>query len=233
MTDHWSFGLACFVSLFTVVDPPGVIPIFMSMTNDLSAKQSQRVARRAVLTAMGILIGFAISGEFVFRLFSITVNSLRVAGGVIFFMMGYEMLQAKLSRTQHTSEETERQFANDIAITPLGVPMICGPGAITSVILFMGQAESPIQQILVLLAIVLVMGLTWLSLVFGRRVLGFLGDSGNKVLMRLMGLIVMAIAVEFFFAGLTPLVQKMFPASQTAATQSAGVVPAGPAPAGH
>ena len=134
----FEFALLSFISMFTMVNPIGVIPVYTAMTAKLSPQESHRVARKASLTALIILLAFALTGQWIFRFFSISVNSLRVVGGVIFFMMGYEMLQAHLSRTQF-DDETNHEYINDISITPLGIPIICGPGAITTSILLMNE----------------------------------------------------------------------------------------------
>ncbi len=202
------FALLSFVSLFTMVNPLGAIPIFSSMTASLPHHQVRRTAVRATLTAFVILFLFALTGPFVFNFFHISLHSLRVVGGIIFFIMGYEMLQARLTRTMY-DDESETRFVEEIAITPLGIPMICGPGAITSVIILMNQSSSFVEKGILLTVILLVLVLTCLILISGKKILAALGDSGNKVLLRLMGLIVMMIAVEFFFAGLKPIVKEM------------------------
>lgn len=125
----FEFGLLCFTTLFTMINPVGVMPLYVSMTNGLTSNQSRKVALKATITAGIILLIFAFTGRFLFNFFSISVHSLRVVGGVIFFFMGYEMLNARLSHTKH-DDETHIDYANDMAITPLGIPMICGPGAI-------------------------------------------------------------------------------------------------------
>ncbi len=203
------FGLLCFVSLFTMIDPIGALPIFTAMTTRLSHHESHRVAFRAALTAWLVLIVFALTGRFVFEFFGISVNSLRIVGGVIFFIMGYEMLEARLTRTK-SDEESVSEYIEDIAITPLGIPLIAGPGAITLVIVLMNEATGNVEkQIALLMAITAVLGLTFVFLIGARQVMHALGHSGNKVLLRVMGLMVMAIAVEFFFNGLRPIVQSM------------------------
>ena len=205
------FGLLCFVSLFTIIDPIGALPVFGSMTSKLSHQESQRVALRAAITAWLVLVLFAFTGRFLFDFFGISVNSLRVVGGIIFFIMGYEMLEARLSRTK-SDEETVTEYIEDIAITPLGIPMIAGPGAITTVIVLMNETGGVIEkEIALILALSGVLILTFLFLIGARQVMRALGHSGNKVLLRIMGLIVMAIAVEFFFNGLRPIVQSMLP----------------------
>ncbi|MBI5649921.1 MAG: MarC family protein [Chloroflexi bacterium] len=199
------FGAFAFVSLFAVIEPLGTLPIYISMTANLTPRESRRVALRATITALIVLIVFALTGRSVFDFFGISVNSLRIVGGIVFFIMGYEMLQARLSRSK-LDEETMAEYIEDVAITPLGIPLIAGPGAITTVILLMNDARALEKQILVFLAIGVVLALTFVFLFSAKRVMARLGNSGNKVLLRLMGLIVMAMAVEFFFAGLRALV---------------------------
>jgi multiple antibiotic resistance protein len=181
------------------------------MTSKLSHADSRRVAFRAALTAWLVLVLFAFTGRVLFDFFGISVNSLRVVGGIIFFIMGYEMLEARLTRTQ-SDEESVTEYIEDIAITPLGIPMIAGPGAITTVIVLMNETTGILEkEVALLLALSLVLLLTFLFLIGTRQVMRALGHSGNKVLLRIMGLIVMAIAVEFFFNGLRPIVHSMIP----------------------
>jgi multiple antibiotic resistance protein len=203
------FGLLCFVSLFTIIDPFGALPVYASMTGKLSHPESRRVALRAALTAWIVLILFALTGRFVFDFFGISVNSLRVVGGIVFFIMGYEMLEARLTRTKSDTESVT-EYIEDIAITPIGIPLIAGPGAITTVIVLMNETTGLIEkEIALILAITAVLTITFLFLIGARQVMHALGHSGNKVLLRIMGLIVMAIAVEFFFNGLKPIAQGM------------------------
>jgi len=204
----FEFALLSFISMFTMVNPIGVVPVFTAMTAKLSPRESHRVARKATFTGAVILLAFALTGQWIFRFFSISVDSLRVVGGVIFFVMGYEMLQARLTRTQF-DDETTHEYINDISITPLGIPIICGPGAITTSILLMNESHTMMEQGVVLGIILGIMLLTYLLLIGAKQVTHVIGENGNKVMLRLMGLIVMVIAVEFFFAGLTPIVREM------------------------
>ena len=206
-----TFGLLCFTSFFTLINPLGVMPVFMSMTAELSVPKRKKTAFKAVAVAFLILMVFALSGQLVFTFFNISVDSFRVAGGIIFFMVGYDMLQARLGKIKVTQSEME-DYVDDISITPLAIPMICGPGAITNAIVLMDDAESfPLKMILIG-SIVLVLLLTLIILIGASRIIGFLGDTGNKILMRIMGLIVMVIAVEFFFSGLGPILQRILSA---------------------
>lgn len=209
MSELWPFAVLTFVSIFTMIDPLGNVPVFIALTEGLSPRDVRRVATRAIVTALFILVLFQFAGQAIFSLFHISPQSLQIVGGIIFFITGYEMLQARLTRSLHDDGPSDRAYANDIAITPLGIPMICGPGAITTVILRMAEADDPIKQGMITLMIILALGITLIMLIGAKSILRFLGESGNKVLLRLMGLIVMAIAVELFFSGLTPYVKAM------------------------
>ena len=202
------FGLLCFTTLFTMMNPVGIIPPYIAMTEHLDPKQSRMVAVRAILVAALVLFLFALTGNFLFNFFSISIHSMRIVGGIIFFILGYEMLNARLSRIQHDQGD-HYAYARDMAITPLAIPIICGPGAITTVIIFMNSADSLDKKMILCGCIIAVIVLTFLMLISGKKILSLLGDSGNKVLMRIMGLILMVIAVEFFFSGLKPILQDI------------------------
>jgi multiple antibiotic resistance protein len=126
-------------------------------------------------------------------------------GGVIFFLMGMDMLQARLGKVKIKESEVKK-YVNDISVTPLAIPMICGPGAITNSIVLMEDATSIGKVSVLFLSVFVVMLLTYLILISSSKILKFLGETGKNVLMRLMGLIVMVIAVEFFFSGLKPII---------------------------
>ena len=153
---------------------------------------------------------FALTGHLIFKIFSISVESLRIVGGIIFFMMGYDMLQARLVRTK-MDENEKVKYASDIAITPLAIPMICGPGSITNAIVLMEDASSNYQKVILIMMLALVLTLALFIFIGAGKIIKLLGETGNKILMRLMGLIVMVIAVEFFFSGLIPILQSAFP----------------------
>jgi len=202
------FAILCFVTLFTMVNPLPVVPIYLAMTSTLSPPQARRAALRATTTALLIMLVFAVGGRFIFQFFHISTDSMRIVGGVLFFLIGFEMLQGRPTRTKH-DDESAAEFVEDIAITPLGTPMLAGPGTIVSVILLMNESRTVLHRVELFVAMFLVIALTFLILVNGQRILSRIGSSGNKVLTRLMGLIVMVIAVESFFAGLSPIVRSM------------------------
>ncbi|HBX50010.1 MAG: antibiotic resistance protein MarC [Bacteroidetes bacterium RIFOXYA12_FULL_35_11] len=211
MTENISFALLCFTSFFTLINPLGVMPIFMTMTGSISNEQRVKTAKKAVIVSFVALIVFAFSGQLLFRFFGISVDSFRVVGGIIFFMMGWDMLQARLVKVKH-DENDIKEYVNDISVTPLAIPMICGPGAITNSIVLMEDANSALKKIILFAAILLVHLLTFFILFSSTKIIKLIGETGNKIMMRLMGLIVMVIAVEFFFSGMKPILQGIFKA---------------------
>lgn len=208
MNELMAFGLLCFTSLFTLINPIGTMPIFMTMTSSLNNESRNKTAKKASIVAFFIIIAFAFSGQLLFNFFGISVHSFRIVGGVIFFIMGMDMLQARLGQVKIKDSEI-KSYISDISITPLAIPMICGPGALTNAIVLMQQAESYDKKVVLIVIIFVVILLTYLILLSSSRIIKLLGETGNNVLMRLMGLIVMVIAVEFFFSGLKPIILEM------------------------
>lgn len=208
MNDAFSFGLLCFTSFFTLINPLSTMPVFMTMTAELSDKERNRTAKKATIVALITIIIFALSGQLLFNFFGISVNSFRVVGGVIFFIMGMDMLQARLGQVKIKDSEV-KTYVNDISVTPLAIPMICGPGAITNSIVLMEDASNLTRKIILFSAILVVMFITYIIFYSSSRIIKMLGQTGINVMMRLMGLIVMVIAVEFFFSGLKPIVLDM------------------------
>ena len=215
MNELFAFGLLAFTSFFTLINPIGTMPIFMTMTASLDNANRTRTARKASIVALLTIILFAFSGQLLFNFFGISVHSFRVVGGVIFFLVGMDMLQARLNRVKIAENEV-KAYVNDISITPLAIPMICGPGALTNAIVMMQDAETVEKKIVLIGVITLVMLLTYIVLYSSSRITNLLGETGNNVLMRLMGLIVMVIAVEFFFSGLKPIILDIVKASADA-----------------
>jgi len=206
--DQLTIILLYFTSFFTLMNPLGIMPVYLTMTSSLTKKERARTAIKATITATATLILFAFAGRYLFDFFGISVAGLKVVGGIIFFIVGYDMLNARLSRMKIKEEEVE-DYVNDISITPLGIPMIAGPGAITNAIVLMGDAPDYASKMMVVIAILLVALVIVFSLLGASGILKFMGEQGTKILTKLMGLIVMVIAVEFFFSGVTPYVQAM------------------------
>ncbi len=208
MSDYLTFALLCLTSFFSVINPLGVMPVFLTMTADLDERNRNRTARKAALVAFVTMCLFALSGKLLFDFFGISVDSFRVVGGIIFLMMGYEMLQARLSRIE-IDEESVHKYVEDISITPLGIPMICGPGAITTSIVLMQDARTVELKLILIIVMALICVITMIALMGAGKFTKLLGETGIKIMTRLMGLIIMVIAIEFFIAGLGPIVKRM------------------------
>jgi multiple antibiotic resistance protein len=209
MSEVITFGILSFTSFFTLINPFGTMPIFMTMTADLDKNHRTKTARKAAVVSFITIIVFAFSGQILFNFFGISVNSFRVVGGVIFFLMGMDMLQARLGKVKLKESEI-KTYVDDISVTPLAIPMICGPGAMTNAIVMMEDADSIEKKIALILGAFLVILCTYLILYSASKIIKTLGQTGINVMMRLMGLIVMVIAVEFFFTGLKPILIDIF-----------------------
>ncbi|PLX09969.1 MAG: antibiotic resistance protein MarC [Marinilabiliales bacterium] len=206
--DNFTTILLYFTSFLTLMNPMGIMPVYLTMTSNLSKRERRKAAIKAVVTATAVLMLFAFAGEYLFSFFGISVAGLKVVGGFLFFIMGYDMLNARLSPIKIKEEDVEK-YVDDIAITPLGIPMIAGPGAITNAIVLMGESGDVPAKMLVVFSILLV-SVVLLSVLIGAvGITKFFGETGNKIMMKLMGLIVMVIAVEFFFSGISPYIQAI------------------------
>jgi multiple antibiotic resistance protein len=200
------FSLMALSSVFFIVDPFATIPAFIVMTaGDTEAKRS-RTARQAAWTCFLVLTVFAVAGSAIFGLFGITPPAFKIAGGLLLFMVALDMLQAKRSGTQEVSEErAEGLEKEEVGVAPIGIPMLAGPGAISTVMVLMGQSRNWWNVIPVFVAITVTALASFYILASANRVRGLLGEIGIRVLIRLMGLVLVAIAVQFFVNGCTDL----------------------------
>ena len=198
------FALLCFTSFFTLTNPLGTMPVFLTMTNGMSDDERKTIVRRATIVSFINLMVFTFSGQFLFKFFGISTNGFRIAGGIIIFTIGFDMLQARYSKAKLKDEEV-KTYVNDISITPLAIPMLCGPGAIANGIMLMEDANTLIKKILLVSVIASVYFITFLILRASTRLNKYMGETGNNVMMRLMGLILMVIAVECFVSGFKPI----------------------------
>ncbi|MBN2693747.1 NAAT family transporter [bacterium] len=209
MLSYFEFALLAATSLFTMMSPISVVPIFLSMVDGKTSEYGKKIAFKSTLTALITLFIFALSGEIIFKFFSISVNSLRVVGGILFFHTGFDMLQSNANKSKGHHESIPDDV-DDGAVTPLGIPMLCGPGSITVTILLMQDAKTIGLKITLLSVIFFITLISFIILVASRKIVKFLGESGTKVMLKIMGLILMVIAVEFFFAGIKPIFRDIF-----------------------
>ena len=207
-----AFATLVFTSLLAMVNPMGALTIFVGLTGDQTTAQRHRTALRACVAAAIILMVFAVFGTAILRFFGITTYAFRIAGGILFVGIGLDMLQAKRSRSKTTPEEEEESAAKatDVGVVPLGIPTLAGPGAITTVIALVGQADDPVMATAVYGAIGAVMLLSLVVLWAGPRLLAFLGQTGINVMTRLMGLLIMVVGVQFVLDGLGTVVREVW-----------------------
>jgi len=215
-----AFLILSFSSLFAVIDPLGVIPFFSGLTAGRKLREKRKILIKALITAFFVLMMFTVVGHQLLGLFGITVDAFRIAGGVIFFGIGLDMLQSK-PRRWHTG--IGKAYAKDIessqdedddddpSITPLAIPMIAGPGSITTVMVLTPQAPAHLGIPLVIAAVLAILLLTGAILMGADAVLAKLGRTGMKVIEKLMGLLVTVIAVQLMIDGITPVIARMIP----------------------
>jgi multiple antibiotic resistance protein len=200
------FSVLALSSIFFLVDPFAAIPSFIAITMGADAARRKRMAFRAALTCFIALTSFAVAGQLIFKMFGITLPAFEIAGGLILLLIGVDMLQAKRSLTQESSSETEEAAEKeDAGIVPLGIPMLAGPGAIASVMVLVGQVKGHGEMIAVLAAIAVTAVASYFVLVGADQVRRVLGETGIRILVRIMGLLLVALAMQFFVNGLTDL----------------------------
>ena len=198
------FALLCFTSFFTLTNPLGTMPVFLTMTHGMDDKERKHIIKRATIIAFIILISFTFCGQFLFWFFGISTNGFRIAAGIIILKIGYDMLQARYSSAKLKDDEI-KAYVNDISITPLSIPMLCGPGAIANGIILMDDAHTWDLKVTLVVMIGVVYLLSYVALRLSTRLVKVIGETGNNVMMRLMGLILMVIAVECFVGGIKPI----------------------------
>ena len=202
------FAVLALSSIFFLVDPFAAIPAFLAITESADPVRRRRMARKGALTCFIVLTGFALGGQLLFRMFGITLPAFEVAGGLILLLIGLDMLEAKRSPTQEASGDTEEAAAKeDAGIVPLGIPMLAGPGAISSVMVLVGQVPNlwHWEMGAILGSITFTCVVTYWVLASASQVRRVMGDTGIRILVRVMGLLLVALAMQFFVNGLTDL----------------------------
>ena len=205
MADLLSFVLLSFSSILIVVNPLAATLIFVSLTGTMEKEAKLRVARDATRFALVILLLFTFTGGWILQLFGISIEAFRIAGGILLFGIGMDMVYAKTSRTQMTAtEKYEGQDADDIAVMPLAIPMIAGPGAITSVIVLMNEAMDMniITLAIVPLAAITAVGITYYMMRHADIIVQRIGQREYRAANRLMGMLLIAISVQFIIIGI-------------------------------
>jgi multiple antibiotic resistance protein len=202
------FSVLALSSIFFLVDPFAAIPSFLAITHSADPARRRRMARKGALTAFIVLTSFAIAGQLIFRMFGITLPAFEIAGGLILLLIGLDMLEARRSPTQETSRDTEEATVKeDAGIVPLGIPMLAGPGAISSVMVLVGQVPTlwHWEMAAILGSIAFTALVTYWVLAGAERVRQVMGETGIRILVRIMGLLLVALAMQYFVNGLTDL----------------------------
>ena len=201
MGNFAQFALVTLTSVLFIVDPIAVIPTYLVITHAETPEQRAITARRSCIAAALILIVFALGGTLIFELFGITIDAFRIAGGLILWVVAMDMLHGQ-RRTQESSPEiAEGREKDDVAVTPLAMPMLAGPGAISTVMVIAGQARTMPEKGVLYGAIAVTMLVSWIVLRAGERLAARMGQTGIRVMTRIMGLLLAAIAVQFVITG--------------------------------
>lgn len=204
------FTAVALSSVFFAVDPLAAIPAFLVMGSDRPVRKQRQAARSAALTLFVILSLFAMAGTLIFKTFGITLPAFRIAGGILLFQLGMEMLQAKRSGTQEVAEEREEGMEkDDYGVIPMGMPMLAGPAAISAVMVLVAQSRVWWQVAIVYSVIAFTAAATFSLLAAGNRVQQYLGETGLRILVRMMGLVLAAMAVQFIINGVTDVVSSL------------------------
>ena len=193
-----TYTVLCLGSIFAIVDPFAAVPIYLALTAGRGVDETASVARRASMTCMLVLLAFSAAGSLILGFFSITLPAFKAAGGIVLFAVGFEMLRARPSRTRSTEEEqVEAQSKEDVALVPLGLPLLAGPGAIATVMVLSSKARDLQHRAAVIVCVIVVSFATFLVLRSAGLVARALGQTGINLIGRVMGLILTATATQF------------------------------------
>ena len=210
MHDVISFALVAFPSLVVIINPLMVTSVFITLTSNATPEAKRAIIRKTTLIAFGVLLVFAISGTLIFKFFAITIGAFQIAGGIILFSVAMGMLHAKTSRTKQTPEEMDEAMTReDVAVVPLAIPIVSGPGAITTVIVLSGETRAIPNMAVLFLAIVVAMAIVFVMLRNAARIQRFMGPSGLNITTRLMGLVLAAVAVQFVIHGVESVLPEL------------------------
>lgn len=207
---EFQFLILCLSTLLTLINPLGIAPIFIVMTERFSKKEKVKIAKKGIATGTITLLVFTLLGSIIFNLYGITLEAFQIMGGILFFRSGLRMLEAQVGRSRSTDTEIEEfKESDEIAISPIGIPLIAGPGAITGVMLLSGKAPSTISLGTLLLAVLITMLIFYFILRAGDQVGKKIGVTGMRVIQRIMGLILMVIAVQFVINGVETIITRL------------------------
>ena len=202
----YMYAITVFTAIFAIVDPIGNIPIFYTLTERFTREERIRIAKKAVIAATLTLFVFGIIGNYIFMLFSITIPSFRIAGGILLFRVAFNMLYGTTPGTKSTEKEKQETLEKEmLGVIPLGIPLLAGPGAISTVMLYNSQGDF-VHSIIVYISILATLLITYFLLRNVDKIFDRLGRAGSLAISRIMGLILAAIAVQFIINGIHQIV---------------------------
>lgn len=205
---EWSFFTSAVVSIFFIIDPFAVVPIYLTIAKRFDQADQRAIRRKSTLIATGILLFFAASGMRFFQLFGISLPAFRIGGGLVLMVLGIKQLDSERRRVQE-DEADESLERDNITIFPLATPLLAGPAAISAVILHTTSASSWVRLLELNCAVLVAMFLSYLVISFSPLLLRGLGKTGLNILTRLMGLVIVAMAVQFVLTGLSEALSKL------------------------
>ncbi|MEI6041279.1 MAG: MarC family protein [Actinomycetes bacterium] len=186
----FTFGIQAFVTLFVILDPPGAVPVFLALISDASPKKRIQLAWQGAAVSLAVIVSFALFGKLILDYLHISINALQGAGGLLMLLISLELLTGKDSSTDSSKKDV------NVALVPLGTPLLAGPGAIVTTIIYVQYAHTTNMKLALAAAIIAVHCVIGLTLMFSTKILGIIKDSGVTLLARIAGLLLAAIAVE-------------------------------------
>ncbi|SFS09077.1 MarC family protein [Yoonia litorea] len=195
--------ITAFTTLFIIIDPPGLAPVFIALTQGMSAAQRRAIALRAFLVAAALMMLFLFTGEAVLEFIGISMDAFRIAGGILLFLTALDMLfQKRQARREESAAEGQAEHHDDPSVFPLALPLIVGPGAITTVILLAGQSEGAADLFAVAAVVLSVLVIVFLAFLAAPAIERILGKTGLNIVTRVLGMLLAALAVQFVLDGL-------------------------------
>jgi multiple antibiotic resistance protein len=202
----WTGYIKIFTALLAIVNPLGAVPVFVSLTGTMSEWERKRTVRTTSIAVAVVLITATLIGESLLNFFGISIPSFKVGGGILLMLMAIAMMQARQPQTRQTPEEAEEaEDKQSIAVVPIAIPLLAGPGAISTVIIYANASYHPAHIASIIFIVLLVATVTWAALHVANPISKMLGKTGINIATRLMGLLLTAVAVEFIANGLVQL----------------------------
>ena len=202
----FEFAITVFAAIFAIVNPIGNIPVFVAITQDYTHEQKLRVIRKTCLVAASVLLAFGIFGNYIFAIYGITIPAFKIAGGMLLFSIAFNMTRGAVGRNKITGEEHEEALEKEeVGVVPLGIPLFAGPGAITTVMIYISFATTSNDVVFdlsaIFISIVITIIASYILLRYAEPIFSKMGKSGAGAFTRIMGLLLAAIAIEFIITG--------------------------------